>query len=381
MGHLLAIDAGTGGCRAVVFTDEGCPLAEAGRRWSQPADPRYPGSAGFDTGAAWALIAESVRESLGAAGVAGRDVRAVSAASVRGGLVLLDGAGRELWACGSTDARAADQVELIRRREPGFEAEMYARTGQTLSMGALPRLLWLAEQLPAVYEATASVRTIAFGAGAVVRWFLDAFCAEPDAAAAPAGAAGPGYTGQAAAGPGAFEAMAQQARAVPAGAEGVVAVFSNAMEYGRWRHAAPSLLNLPVGEPRTARATLFRALLENAALVTRANLETIEESYDLKAEQVAFGGGAARSQLWAQILADVLGRPVRVPAGGRPRWARRSWPASAREPSTTPPRLPPPWPAAGGSTSPTPAPPPPTGTAWSAGAPPTPPSSTWRSGV
>ncbi len=45
MGHLLAIDAGTGGCR---------------------------------------------------------DVRAVSAASVRGGLVLLDGAGCELWAYGST---------------------------------------------------------------------------------------------------------------------------------------------------------------------------------------------------------------------------------------------------------------------------------------
>lgn len=37
---------------------------------------------------------------------------------------------------------------------------MYARTGQTLSMSALPRLLWLAERLPAVYEATASVGMI-----------------------------------------------------------------------------------------------------------------------------------------------------------------------------------------------------------------------------
>jgi autoinducer-2 kinase len=434
MGHLLAIDAGTGGCRAVVFTDEGGYVAEAGRRWTQPADPRDPGAAGFDTEAAWRLIGACVRESLAAAGIPGREVRAVSAASVRGGLVLRDGAGRELWACGSTDARAARQVERVRRADPGFEREAYRRSGQTLAMSAVPRLLWLRDHLPAVYEAAATLgmisdwvlarlggmpavdpsnacttgllslagrdwapelasrwglrtdllppvvepgtvtgevspaaaadtglaagvpvvmgggdaqlgalglgvvhpgqaavvggthwqqlvnldrpatddrarvrvtchaidglwqlETIALGSGAAVRWFLDAFCETETAAGDP------------------FGAMAEQARRVPAGSEGVLAVLSNAMDYLHWRHAAPSLLNLPVRDAARTRAVLFRALLENAALVTRANLEAIAACRGLPAELVAFGGGAARSELWARILADVLRLPVRVP--------------------------------------------------------------------
>ena len=156
MGHLLAIDAGTGGCRAVVFSDEGRPLAGARRRWTHAADPDQPGSVDFDTRAAWALISDCVRDSL--ADVRAGDVRAVSATSVRGGLVLFDAAGDELWACGSTDARATDQVRWVRRRDPGFEAEAYRSSGQTLAMAALPRLLWLRDRLPRVYEAASTPR-------------------------------------------------------------------------------------------------------------------------------------------------------------------------------------------------------------------------------
>ena len=431
MGHLLAIDAGTGGCRTVVFSDEGRPLAGAGRRWNHAADPDHPGSVDFDTRAAWALISECVRESL--AEVRAGDVRGVSATSVRGGLVLFDAAGGELWACGSTDARAADQVRWVRRRDPGFEAEAYRSSGQTLAMAALPRLLWLRDRLPRVYEAASTLgmisdwilarlsgehaadpanagttglfslarrtwapelagrwglrtdlfppvvepgtpvgvvgaaaaeatglaagtpvvmgggdaqvaalglgvvrpgqgavvggthwqqlvdldqpatdpegrlrvnchvlgglwqaETIALGAGALVRWFLDAFCA-------PEGADGD-----------AFAAMAEQAGRVPPGADGVLAIGSNAFDYQRWRHAAPSLLNLPVADPPATRALVFRALLENAALVTRANLATIAAAAGRPAS-VAFGGGGARSPLWAQLLADVLRTDVRVP--------------------------------------------------------------------
>jgi sugar (pentulose or hexulose) kinase len=158
MGHLLAIDAGTGGCRAVVFSDEGRPLAGAGRRWTHAVDPDQPGSVDFDTRAAWALISECVRDSL--ADVRAGDVRAVSATSVRGGFVLFDAAGDELWACGSTDARAADQVRSVRERDPGFEAETYRSSGQTLAMAALPRLLWLRDRLPRVYEAASTLGMI-----------------------------------------------------------------------------------------------------------------------------------------------------------------------------------------------------------------------------
>jgi autoinducer 2 (AI-2) kinase len=136
--------------------------------------------------------------------------------------------------------------------------------------------------------------TIALGAGALVRWFLDAF-------GAPAAAGGD-----------AFAAMAGQAARIPAGADGVLAIGSNAFDYARWRHAAPSLLNLPVADAPATRARVFRALLENAALVTRANLETIAASAGRPAS-IAFGGGAARSPLWAQLLADALRQEVRVP--------------------------------------------------------------------
>ncbi len=136
--------------------------------------------------------------------------------------------------------------------------------------------------------------TIALGAGALVRWFLDAFCA-PETA-----------TGDA------FAAVAEQAGRIPPGAGGVLAIGANAFDYLRWRHAAPSLLNLPVADAPSTRALIFRALLESAAMVTRANLETIAASAGRPAS-IAFGGGGARSPLWAQLLADVLRQNVRVP--------------------------------------------------------------------
>jgi autoinducer 2 (AI-2) kinase len=139
--------------------------------------------------------------------------------------------------------------------------------------------------------------TIALGAGALVSWFLDGFCA-PEAA-----------TGDA------FASMAEPAGRIPPGAGGVLAIGSNAFDYTRWRHAAPSLLNLPVADAPATRALVFRALLESAALVTRANLETIAASAGRPAS-IAFGGGGARSPLWAQLLADVLRRDVRVPPVG-----------------------------------------------------------------
>jgi phosphoglycerate dehydrogenase-like enzyme/glyoxylase-like metal-dependent hydrolase (beta-lactamase superfamily II) len=181
MGHLLAIDAGTGGCRAVVFSDEGRPLAAARRRWAQAADPDHPGSVDSDTRAAWALVAECVRDSL--AGMPTGDVGAVSATSVRGGLVLFDAAGTELWACGSTDARAADQVRWVRRRDPEFEAEAYRSSGQTLATAALPRLLWLRDRLPRVYEAAATL-------GMISDWILARLSGEHAADPANAGTTG-----------------------------------------------------------------------------------------------------------------------------------------------------------------------------------------------
>jgi ribulose kinase len=57
------------------------------------------------------------------------------------------------------------------------------------------------------------------------------------------------------------------------------------------------------------RAHLFRATLESVAFGGRAVLETLEEA-GVAGRELVVTGGAARSNLWMQIHADVLGRPL-----------------------------------------------------------------------
>ena len=78
---LLAIDAGTGSCRAVVFDADGNQLAIGQREWTHAEAPGVPGSQVFDTDRNWAPICECVREALHDVDADG--VRAVSTTSMR----------------------------------------------------------------------------------------------------------------------------------------------------------------------------------------------------------------------------------------------------------------------------------------------------------
>src|SRR5215469_8123574 len=62
-GYLLALDAGTGSCRAVIFDLAGRQVALAQREWSHPADPGIAGSQNFDTAGNWTLICACIRRS------------------------------------------------------------------------------------------------------------------------------------------------------------------------------------------------------------------------------------------------------------------------------------------------------------------------------
>lgn len=46
---LLAIDAGTGSCRALLFTPEGEQVAVSLREWTHHEPPGVPGGQDFDT--------------------------------------------------------------------------------------------------------------------------------------------------------------------------------------------------------------------------------------------------------------------------------------------------------------------------------------------
>jgi autoinducer 2 (AI-2) kinase len=109
--------------------------------------------------------------------------------------------------------------------------------------------------------------------------------------------------------------MNQQAERVPPGSHGVQVILSNVANNSHWVHAAPAFLGFDILSPdRHNRVTLYRAMLENAAYQTLGELENIAGVWGSWPGEIALCGGAARSPLWAQIIADTLGIPVRTPA-------------------------------------------------------------------
>lgn len=166
---LLAIDAGTGSCRAALFTPDGRPAGIGQREYVHHEQPGVPGSQVFDTAGNWELIRACIRDALAAAGAPGDAVRAVSATSMREGMVLYDAAGRERWACTNADGRAGrEAAELV---ESGAAREIYALAGDWVAITAPPRFKWIARHQPDVFDAIAHV-------GMLGDWILTRLCGE-----------------------------------------------------------------------------------------------------------------------------------------------------------------------------------------------------------
>ncbi|WP_409294254.1 autoinducer-2 kinase [Peribacillus sp. SCS-26] len=142
--------------------------------------------------------------------------------------------------------------------------------------------------------------TIAFYPGLVMRWFRDAFCQEEKREADARGLD-------------VYEVLEEKAARVPAGSHGIMPIYSDVMNFISWRHASPSFINLTLDPDICGKKEMFRAIEENAALVTLGNLKLIEKVSGRFPHEVVFAGGAAKGRLWPQILADVLGIKVKVP--------------------------------------------------------------------
>jgi hypothetical protein len=112
--YLLAIAAGTGGCRALQFAAAGEQAAVSQQEWVHRAPPGVAGGQDFDVHANWQAIAACVRAALRAAGAGGADVAAVSTTRMREGIVLYDAVGTDIWACPNVDSRpSVEAAELI----------------------------------------------------------------------------------------------------------------------------------------------------------------------------------------------------------------------------------------------------------------------------
>jgi autoinducer 2 (AI-2) kinase len=166
---LLAIDAGTGSCRAVLFDGDGNQVAIGSREWTHREQPGVPGSQVFDTDRNWELVSACVRDAVATAGAAADAVRAVSTTSMREGMVLYDARGREIWACPNVDSRAgAEATELVQN---GLAQEIYDLAGDWVAITAPARFLWVAKHEPETFAAIAHV-------GMLGDWILTRLCGE-----------------------------------------------------------------------------------------------------------------------------------------------------------------------------------------------------------
>jgi autoinducer 2 (AI-2) kinase len=435
---LLAIDAGTGSCRAVLFDPRGRQVALGQREWTHAPVPGVPGSQVFDTERNWKLICEATREAIRAAGVSTDSIAAVAATSMREGMVLYDARGKEIWACPNVDSRASEEAsELVRT---GAAEEIYERAGDWVAITAPARFLWIARHEPDVFASVAHVgmlgdwivtrlsgafltdpslgsssgmfelgerewsehvidlvglergvfpevvepgtpigavtadaaaatglaegtpvvaagadtqlglvgigvvepgrftivggtfwqqavvldaplidphgrlRTlchtlpsqwmmegIGFYCGLTMRWFRDAFC-EPEKELAERQ------------GRDVYELLEEAAAGVPPGSNGIFGIFSNLMNAKHWVHASPAFVGFDIGAPEgSGKKECVRAIEEAAAYVSLGHLRIAEEVAGIPVGEVVFTGGGSKGRLWSQILANVLGLPVRVP--------------------------------------------------------------------
>jgi autoinducer-2 kinase len=160
MDYILVFDAGTGSVRAVLFDKDGKQIAVSQVEWTHIEDPRYPGSMDFDVKKNWEIIQTCISRLLDQSSVEPQEIKAISATSMREGFVLYDENGNEIWACANVDARAEEEAKELKNYDPELEKRLYALSGQTFALGALPRLLWIKNNQPEIYEKIAYLTMI-----------------------------------------------------------------------------------------------------------------------------------------------------------------------------------------------------------------------------
>jgi xylulokinase len=150
MGHVIGCDVGTQSLKGVLLDPGGSTLAEAAR--SYDASYPHPGWAEQEAEAWLRALAEVIAELLDRTRVPAAEVGCIGFASQVDGVVAVGPDGRALrpailW----LDRRAEAQTAALGRQVG--EAEIFDLTGLNLdSSHVAPKILWLREQEPEVYE-------------------------------------------------------------------------------------------------------------------------------------------------------------------------------------------------------------------------------------
>jgi xylulokinase len=159
-----------------------------------------------------------------------------------------------------------------------------------------PRTLTYSHVIPGLWYTVSATNT----AASAERWFRDLFCQHECQQAAAQGISVYAL----------LHAMASQ---VPPGAEGLF--FHPYLLGERSPYWDANLRGSFVGATmRHGKAHFVRALLEGVSFSLRDCFRTIVEM-GLPVDEIRLIGGGAKSDLWAQILADVFNKPIVRPAG------------------------------------------------------------------
>jgi len=160
MSYLMTIDAGTGSARAVIFDDLGNQKGVSQEEWEHLSEEGVANSMNFDFANNWNLVCRCIQGAIQNANIDAKEIKAVTASSMREGIVLYDKEGKELWGVANVDARAFDEVKYLKENFVGIEEQFYLESGQTFALGALPRLLWVKNNRPSIYEKVAKISMI-----------------------------------------------------------------------------------------------------------------------------------------------------------------------------------------------------------------------------
>lgn len=153
---IVGIDIGTTSTKSVAFGAGGEQLGSCNVGY--PLLHEQPGWAEQDPETIFRAVLESVRGALADARVAGSQVAGIGISTAMHALIAMDADGKALtrsitWA----DGRSEEQARRVRASHPGI----YLRTGTPIHpMSPLPKLVWLRENRPEIFEKAAKFVSI-----------------------------------------------------------------------------------------------------------------------------------------------------------------------------------------------------------------------------
>lgn len=106
-----------------------------------------------------------------------------------------------------------------------------------------------------------------------------------------------------------YDLITAQAAGAPPGANGLMYLpYLSGERTPIWdSRARGAFVGLSLGH---RREEIYRAVLEGTAYAMRQALELLTQKYQMPVSQIKIGGAAARSTVWNQVIADVIGLPL-----------------------------------------------------------------------